>query len=284
MFLYKVEAAVSVMEVEKSVKKFLDKFFKEYNLPVPRIKIVNNVGSKWLGRCGYNPGIDKNNSILEVQKRITGNENTLDRIIAHELIHHLDFMSKFAHPEHGDENWKKLNQMRRLGFSDDPHGKFFKEWAAKINAVMGKDYVTEKSDETYVVESDKDFFVLLYPLNKDLQKIGWAWTVRPSTDQQQVIKQKILEGAKLFLARDEKFTQGAKIKKYGGFSIPTKKEFQDQLKDMYTSGKSAEPAWLKTPMLTHNNPPSSYSEKFKAHYNKDLKDILDKDPLGVLKK
>jgi len=277
MFLYKIEAAVSVMHIEQAIKKLLDRFFKEYNLPMPRIKIANNVASRWLGRCGYTPSVDKFNTTMEIQKRITNDEKTLDRILAHELIHHLNFIEKYAHPEHGEDNWKKYSQMKRIGFSDDPHGKQFKEWADKINMVMGKDYVTEKSDETYAVEIDKDFFVLLYPISKE--KIGWAWTVRPSDEQKNVIKQKIMEGAKLFTARDSKFTSGAKIKKYGGFSVPTKTEFKEQLKEMYTSGKQAQPAWINTPMPLGLKD----AEKFKSHYGKDLQEILKKDPLGILK-
>jgi predicted SprT family Zn-dependent metalloprotease len=278
MFLFKVEAAVSVMQVEHSIKKFLDKFFKEYNLPMPRIKIVNNVGSRWLGRDSYSPRVDKNNTVMEIQKRITGDEKTLDRVIAHELIHHYSFLVNFAHPEHGEDNWKKAAQKSRLGFKEDAHGKEFKEWADKINAVMGKDYVTEKSDESFVIESDKDFFILLSPVNKDLGKIGWAWTVRPSEEQKNVIKQKIMEGSKLFTSRDEKFTAGVKIKKYGGISVPIKKELQDELKEMYKSGKTAQPSWLTAPMSV-----SKDAEKFKSHYGKDLENILKNDPLGVLK-
>ena len=245
MFLYKVEAAVSVMQVEASIRKFLDRFFKEYNLPMPRIKIVNNVGSRWLGRDSYSPSVDKNNTTMEIQKRITGDEKTLDRVIAHELIHHWDFLTKFGHPEHGDDNWKKSHQMQRLGFSDDPHGKQFRDWADKINMVMGKDYVSEKSDETYTTTLDKDFFLLLYPLSKtSTEKIGWSWCVRPSDEQKQVIRQRLTEGGRLFLSRDERYTQGAKIKKYGGFSVPTKKDLQDKVKELFTSGQQTKPTWL----------------------------------------
>ena len=234
MFLYKVECAVSVVHVEEVVKKFLNRFFKEYNLPMPRIKIVNNVGSKWLGRDSYIPKVDKSNTTLEIQKRITEDEKTLDRVVLHELIHHKDFIEKFTHPEHGESNYKKTAQLHKLGIKDDGHGKEFKEWADKINMVMGKDFVTEKSSDDYVITTNKEFFVLIYPVNKE--KLGWAWTARPSPEQKEVIKEKITEGARLFTTKDAMFAKGAKLKKYGGWSIPREAD-KDKVKELYMSGK-----------------------------------------------
>jgi len=280
MFLYRVEAAISVMQVETSVKKYLDKFFKEYNLPVPRIKIVNRMTAGWLGRDVYAPRIDKANTTLEIQKSITNDEKTLDRVICHELIHHWDFLSKFAHPEQGKENWDKHVTHKRLGFKSDGHGKEFQEWAAKINAVMGKDYVTEKSDTSYVVEITKDYFLLIMPINKSAQgQHGWAWALKPSTDQKAIIQQKIREdGGRLFMSRDERWLSGAKIKKYGGMSVPTKEDGKKALKELYDSGKDIKPNW-PSPI----SKVSDFHKKMVNHYGTEMKDILDKDPLGVLR-
>jgi len=278
MFLYKIEAAVSVMHVETSIKKFLDKFFKEYNLPMPRIKIVNRMTAGWLGRDVYEPRIDKNNTTMEIQKSITNDEKTLDRVIAHELIHHKDFITRYGHPEQGKENWDKHLTHRRLGFKSDGHGKEFQEWAAKINAVMGKDYVTEKSDTSYVVEITKDYFLLIMPTSKGAEQYGWAWALKPSTEQKSVIQNKIMEGGRLFMSRDERWMSGAKIKKYGGMSVPTKEDGKSALKDLYNSGKDIKPNW-PAPI----SKVSDFHTKMSQHYGKDMKEILEKDPLGVLK-
>ena len=113
MFLYRVEAAISVMQVETSVKKYLDKFFKEYNLPIPRIKIVDSMTAKWLGRDVYDPKVDKSNTTMEIQKSILNDEKTLDRVLCHELIHHWDFVTKFGHPDTGEETWKRHNEGKK---------------------------------------------------------------------------------------------------------------------------------------------------------------------------
>ena len=247
MFLYKVEAAVSVMHVEVAVKKFLDKFFKEYNLPMPRIKIVNQLTSRWLGRTSYSPKVDKNNTTIEIQKSVTADEKSLDRVIAHELIHHWDFVTTYGHPEVGAEAWKKMQERHKLGFKDSEHGKEFHEWAAKINAVMGKDYVTEKSDMSYTLELDKEFYSLV--LKNSDGKYSYVWTAKPSKEQQELIDLMLRPGvrgeAKLFKTKDERFTHGAKLKKYKPSSVPRDKETQDKLKQMYESGTSITPSWSK---------------------------------------
>lgn len=278
MFLYKVESAVSVMHVEDAIKKLLDRFFKEYNLPMPRIKIVNQITSNWLGRTSYNPRIDKNNTTLEIQKRVTADEKSLDRVIAHELIHHWDMVTRYGHPEAGDAAWQKMQERRKLGFKEAEHGKEFHQWAEKINAVMGKDYVTEKSDMSYVTEIDKEFYILILPTSKSSQDYSYAWMVRPSRDQQAAAQQMMMRGARLFMTKDERFTHGVKVKKYGPTAIPRDKETQEKLKQMYESGKGLTPNWTK--LITHV---SDFHSKMSSHYGKEMENILKQDPLGVLK-
>lgn len=242
MFLQRVEAAVSVMHVERSVRKFLDKFFKEYDLPMPRIKIVNSITAHWLGRTSYTPRVDKNNTLLEIQKSITGDEKTLDRVIAHELIHHWQFITNFVHTGN-DDAWKNYQVRKKYGFKEEGHGKDFHEWAAKINAVMGKDYVTEKSDMSYVSEIDKEYFILITPLTSE--KFGWSWTVRPSQEQKLAIQNKIMDKSKLFTTKDQRFLSGQRIKKYGAISVPRDKDTMEKLKNLYNSSQNIVPNWPK---------------------------------------
>ena len=235
---YDLEASVSVWHVETSIKKFLNQFFSDYNLPMPRIKIVNHTGSKWLGRCKYNSRIDKNNTTIEIQKKVTSDEKSLDRIIAHELIHHWEFITRYTNPI--NEKREKAQEMIK---SHDPldresHGKIFQEWADKINSVMGKDYVTTKSDMTYVIVSDKEFYVLVMPSPTYAGKYAWAWAVKPSKDLLLYIARHIEQNkAKLFKTKDEDYTTGSKLKKYGGASVSMDKEFNTKLEQMYNSGK-----------------------------------------------
>jgi hypothetical protein len=238
MFLSRVEAAVSVMQVETSVKKILNKFFKEYNLPMPRIKIANSLTAKWLGRDVYKSG--DTNTQLEVQKRITDDEKTLDRILTHELIHHWEFLILNPNADAKNSYIQKANKIYQG--KQTSHGKPFRDWSAKINSVMGKDYVTEVSDSTYVLTSlDKDYYVLITPF-PNINRLGWAWAVRPSSTQWQIIKYNIENrNSKLFKTRDDRFLRGTKIKR-GSLSLPHTgtedgKILQGFLQEMYKSGK-----------------------------------------------
>jgi len=278
MFLYKVEANVSLMHVEASVRKFLDKFFKEYNLPMPRIKIVDRMSAAWLGRDIYRPSIDKNNTTMEIQKSITNDEKTLDRVIAHELIHHWDFVTRYGHPETGQAAWDKHLELKKFRLQPDSHGKDFKEWAEKINSVMGKDYVTKESDTSYVVEVTKDYFMLVMPTRKGADSYGWSWTLRPSPEQKAVIQTKLEEGGKLFTSRDKRWMTGVKIKQYGGMSIPMKEDSKKALKELYDSGKAIKPNWPK--VITKI---SDFHKRMTEHYGPEMTEILKNDPLGVLK-
>lgn len=243
MFLNKIEAAVSVAQVEVAVKKLLDKFFHDYNLPMPRIKIVNQMSSHWLGRCSYKPSVDKANSTIEIQKRVLNDEKSLSRILAHELIHHWEFMVWYGHPEHGTKAWEDYVRLKKLGIKDVSHGKEFQEWAHKINSVMGNDYVTEKTDLSYVTELDKEFYLIIVPAVQS-GHYAYAWAAKPSRDQQAAIQRHIMDRkGRLFMSKDVRFTYGAKVGK--GLSSPTDKNKQEELKRIYESGKVITPNWTK---------------------------------------
>lgn len=279
MFLYKIEAAMSAVQIEGLIKHLLTKFFSEIQLPMPIVKIVNNAVPKWLGRCVYTHNANENRSVIEIQKSIVNDEKTLDRVLCHELIHAVDFYKQYGHPEQGQENWDKHVTHKRLGFTSDGHGQVFQEWAAKINAVMGKDYVTKESDASYVVEVTKEFFILVMPTSKNSEQYCYAWALKPSADQKAVIQQKMREeNARLFMSKDERWTHGVKVKKYSGLSVPKDEPSKKKLKDLYHSGEGIKPNW-PAPIAKI----SDFHKKMIDHYGTEMKDILDKDPLGVLK-
>ena len=66
-------------------------------LPDPELKIVNSPRSGFLGQDVWGIGIDqtrgiygKDNTTIHLQRSILNDENTLRRILAHELAHHAD--------------------------------------------------------------------------------------------------------------------------------------------------------------------------------------------------
>jgi hypothetical protein len=239
MFVTRVEAAVSVMQVEASIRKIVSKFFKEYKLPMPKIKIANSLTSKWLGLCEYKGG--DTNTTISIQKRITDDEKTLDRVLTHELIHHWEFLVLYAKIADSSipQVQKALEHYTRKITS---HGTSFLDWCTKINAVMGKDYVSEKSDSTYVLTSlDKDYYLLIAP-SKAYNRYGWCWAVRPSAKQWESIKYlKEHCKAKLFKTRDDRYLSGAKISRIR-LSLPhlgdeEGKIMSNYLKELYDTGK-----------------------------------------------
>jgi len=66
-------------------------------LPTPKIKINNQQGNT-LGFCHWQYGLKEGkpfwwgNTEIEIQKRVTTDERTLRRILAHELAHSEDFL------------------------------------------------------------------------------------------------------------------------------------------------------------------------------------------------
>jgi hypothetical protein len=231
----------SVERVRGIVKEVQDKFFSEYNLPMPEIKIRDLTAVKWLAKAILRVSFtDKpRQHVLEVQKAILGDDETLKRVITHEMIHVW---------QHQTGNLSNLVQMSRLGLDARGHGKDFHDWAEKINAVMGPNYVNLKSDETYKIEYTKEYYILIQPhfpggFYNEQKGWGWSWAARPSAEQKKEIDRRIhISRAKLFKVKDPKWQGRVMIKQFGGYSIPKKglptyDEIQKELEQIYNSGK-----------------------------------------------
>lgn len=94
-------------------------------------KTLNSPSSSWLARAKWN---DKQpeKTVLEFQKslfRNDKNDDWLERSVAHEMIHYRDAVA------------------RADGRSADPsqHGASFREGSARVNTVMGSDFVTDEA-------------------------------------------------------------------------------------------------------------------------------------------
>lgn len=173
----------------------------------PTIKWRNNLAPRWLGRCIWKARFPEH-STIELQKSIQGHDKTLERVVAHEMVHHANFV---------DPPRDMFNRpIRERG-----HGPDFFRLAGLINAKMGHDFVTPESDESYEkTPNTKEFFVLVQPVGSLL---GWAWAARLSSQGIDRVKDSQTRGGKLIKTKDDDWTAGVKIKKYGGFST-----FKDQ--------------------------------------------------------
>ena len=187
----------------------------------PNVKLRSNLGSKWLGRSTWSSK-NPSTTILEIQTSILGDDRTLERVIAHEMVHHRDALAI----SEGDM------ALLRLGIKPAAHGTSFHEGAARINAVMGPDFVTEVSDQQYVqAASGKKFVVLITPHSGG--RFGYAWAARLGPEAKRYVDEQVTRGSRLVHTTDERWTRGTKIKRYGGYSIPKSDDDIARLRELY---------------------------------------------------
>lgn len=218
-FLKRLEQALALAHTTTTLqtlaKKLLKKYFRDLGpLPTPTFKIENNPKSRWLGRCEFNPKKPDTTSI-KIQRSILGDERTVRRVLAHELIHHVTFLKDPASAR-----------------TDKGHGALFQKLAAKINAIEGPNFVGKKSDETYVEQVDQDFYLLVQPIKPGT--LGYGWAQRLSSEQKKLVTRYLKAGGRLFKSKDKRWTNGTTISE--SFSIP-RAAGQKLLKDIFDHGK-----------------------------------------------
>lgn len=196
--------------------ELVEKYAAFFGLPedhFPDVEIKDNLGSKWFARTIWNPKRPET-STIQIQESVVGDATTLERVVAHEMIHHVNFMRMT------DEEKTLLKYMR--GSLSDGHGKKFHELAAKVNAEMGEDFVTERSDEDFeVTPNEKAFYVLIEPAHMG-RVLGWSWAVKLSNQAKEEIARRTRDLTDIVLVQttDGRFTKGVKIKRFGGCSVP----------------------------------------------------------------
>lgn len=215
---------------QTSIEALIDKYMGILGvrgMVAPLIKLRDNIGSRWLGQTVYAPHKLPDTTKIVIQKSILPLPKTLERVIAHEVIHHRDFLN--LRPDE--------KRLIVLGFKPDGHGANFREGAARINEVMGPDYVTVKSDQTYdrAQKTSREFYMLIRPAYDD--KLGWSWASRLSDDMKAKIS--AMSHGRLVKSSDPRWTAGVKFKKYGGMSLPKGGETADLLRQLYDATSPA---------------------------------------------
>jgi len=208
--------------VTSVMKEVMRKHFSEYNLPVPSVKLVNLAKARYLARCKWIRG--SSNTTMEVQRSTLADPKTLRRVMAHELIHHWDFLTR----DHSTGSPKS-----------DAHGAHFLQQAARINSTEGPDYVTVKSDQSYDVSRVPPYYILLYPISGG--RYGWGVALRPSKRQKAwIVKMRAEKQARLFRITDGRFFSGAEPIGGRGYSYSPDKELVKFVTDLYHNGKTIE--------------------------------------------
>jgi hypothetical protein len=206
------------------VEKLMEKYAKLLGIEgkIPKVLIRNNLGAEWLGRHLYKP-LTPQDAVMEIQQSITGDDKTLERVVAHEMIHHA-------------QAWALTDADKaaiRMGIRPQGHGKDFMEYAEKINKVMGAGFVTVTSDKEYVTApSTKAFYVLILPIDG---KLAWAWGAKISSKAKPWIEKKVANyKAKLVQTTEAEWTETtAKIKEFASFAIPSVAEKKERLEKLY---------------------------------------------------
>jgi hypothetical protein len=188
---------------------------------LPKIVVRNNLGAKWLGRLSWKKG---QQNVMEIQESALGDEPTLERIVAHEMAHHVEMM--------GLENDQEALAKLRVGIKPQEHGERWQELAKKINSHVGDaSFVTRTSDQSYVLETKtKPYLVLIEAVSRG--SLGYAIGVRLSPKMQAYVDRHQQEyAAKLVTTTDPRWADGAKIG--NGWSMPREPEGKAKLQALY---------------------------------------------------
>jgi GNAT superfamily N-acetyltransferase len=171
------------------------------SLPEPQIRIADYTRSKWLGRTEWRHG--EPNTTIVLQKAICHDEETLRRIIAHELVHHEQMLKVWSTYPGG----KVFDRIVRI---EGGHGGVFKEIANRWNAKHGKDFITNKSDESYEKQfTERPFFVLVSRTSWGSPR--WQASIRISGKQKIWMSGKNMEEYRLTQTTDQDFVDAPNI-------------------------------------------------------------------------
>jgi len=185
---------------------------------LPKVQIRDNLGSKWLGRMTWQRG---KTNVMEIQASVLGDEATLERIVAHEMCHHVEFLGLTEQDVAGLKH----------GIRPTSHGPRWQELAAKVNAARGAGFVTKNSDQSYEVATEsKPYFMLI--ARYDGSRLGYAIAVRISPRQRSFMDRRLAEGAKLVQTTDASWANGA-AKIGAGWSIPREPEARAKLETLF---------------------------------------------------
>ena len=246
--MYNLPKIAKVADDEAKVMAIVKEYMKYIapGLPLPVIQVVNTLKKRWLGRCEYTPLLDVNNTVIKIQKSIINDDNTLRRVVAHELCHH-DWNLTY---------WKLLNprtaRLLQKAHSDFGHGEEWLKRAAVFNAEFGANFITPKSDESYVQdENTKQFYVLV--TNMFRGNLTYATSVKLSPKQRNRAESQVNAGAgKLFLTTDDNYLKrGTPIGQ--GWAYPQGEEMKAQLQKLWDEGTPVAVPGAKAPKAPDPN-------------------------------
>jgi len=205
----------------KSARAYLSRYWSD--LPMPSFKMVKRMGVRWLGRTKWRSD-SPDNTIIELNVHALPTQEKMDQVVAHELIHHWQFLKE-------DYGSLSGNLFKMLA-----HGSSFDKWAAKINSWKGPNYVTEKSNEMIGGEAP-EFIVLIKQVSPG--SYGWMWAKRPSAKQLSLIERFIEKGWRKATSKMYELTQGPRIGPRGTYVTTYEDAINEHLQTLWHDAKAA---------------------------------------------
>ncbi len=214
------------------VEPFIDKYMAMLGIvgERPIVVVKSALGAGWLGRTKWSSR-NPHTTTIEFQRSILPDPRTLERVVAHEMVHHRDMLAMTD----------QEIELAKIGIKPATHGDNFTQGAAIINAVMGAGFVTVESDKEYVqAPHGKELYVLIEPMSPSNPRLGWSWAARLSPEAEAIVAEKVARGARLVRTTDLKWTQGrSKIKRFGGMSLPPQGSPKEaELRALYESASA----------------------------------------------
>jgi hypothetical protein len=220
--------------IDARILHYIDKYMGILGVtgPRPAVALRDHLGYGWLGRTIWRPW-QPETTLIEIQRAILDDDRTLERVVAHEMVHHRNDTTQTA------SDFALL----KLGIRPEGHGHRFLEGAARINAVMGEGFVTRTSDQSHVkTPSTREYLILISSLRSRHGQFGWAWAVRLGPVAKEWVVRKIAEGSRLVRVRDDRWAhKGPKIERYGRYGLPTEPEDAEMLRQLYERGETVTP-------------------------------------------
>jgi len=214
------EFKVTPAAAAKIARNYLLRYWSD--LPTPKFKVVKRMGVKWLGRTKWTSK-EPDNTLIELNGYSISTEEKLDQVLAHELIHHWQFMAE----DYGNLSGSMFRMLA--------HGTSFDKWAAKINSAKGPNYVTETSNE--LVETRvPEFTVLVKQVAPG--EYGWMWAKRPSAKQKGLIEKFLEKGWKVVKSTLYELTYGPRIGPRGAYATSFLDEVNEHLQKLWIGATS----------------------------------------------
>lgn len=202
------------------IEPMLDKYVEMLGMDPryrPRVVFVSRLAADHMGRAVWHsdtPG----EGYIEIQKVAAGGPlRELERIVAHEMIHHANYAEFFR-----DYTWRDGIQILK---KMDMHGSQFRRLMDIVNEKEGKDFVTVTTDliTKEGIGESKPYYVIFQTFDhRGIRRTGVAWAAQLPKDTR-LLREQVRDGAALVRTTDPLFTVfGGKIEGSGRvvFSFP----------------------------------------------------------------